>query len=235
MAEKYSDSEFEELLDKYDYKFKRGDIVKGVVCAYESDGAIVDIGSKSTAYVPPYEVSTDKDYINMCRGTNRKDTLKILGDVFGPDFDSEAFLNRTTELFYMYEESQGIPLMPYAAQILSYLKPKYRLALASSTNGRAVERQLTNAGVIDFFETRTTGEMVEHSKPDPEIYLMACRSLGLEPEVCVAVEDSPNGIRSAAAAGLKVIMVPDKVRPTPELEKLCWKICPTLKCLEEFL
>lgn len=60
MDEKYSDNDFESLLEKYDYKFKRGDIVKGVVCAYESDGAIVDIGSKSTAFVPSYEVSTDK-------------------------------------------------------------------------------------------------------------------------------------------------------------------------------
>ena len=60
MVEKYSDEDFESLLSKYDYKFKRGDIVHGVVCAYESDGAIVDIGSKSTAFVPSYEVSSDK-------------------------------------------------------------------------------------------------------------------------------------------------------------------------------
>ncbi len=60
MVEKYSDEDFEALLTKYDYKFKRGDIVKGVVCAYESDGAIVDIGSKSAAFVPSYEVSSDK-------------------------------------------------------------------------------------------------------------------------------------------------------------------------------
>ena len=60
MVEQYSDCDFEALLAKYDYKFKRGDIVKGVVCAYESDGAIVDIGSKSTAFVPSYEVSSDK-------------------------------------------------------------------------------------------------------------------------------------------------------------------------------
>ena len=60
MVEKYSDGDFEALLAKYDYTFKRGDIVKGVVCAYESDGAIVDIGSKSTAFVPSYEVSSDK-------------------------------------------------------------------------------------------------------------------------------------------------------------------------------
>ena len=60
MVEKYSDEDFESLLAKYDYKFKRGDILQGVVCAYESDGAIVDIGSKCTAFVPSYEVSSDK-------------------------------------------------------------------------------------------------------------------------------------------------------------------------------
>ena len=60
MAKKYSDEDFEALLSKYDYTFKKGDIIKGIVCAYESDGAIVDIGSKSTAFVPANEVSSDK-------------------------------------------------------------------------------------------------------------------------------------------------------------------------------
>lgn len=60
MVEKYTDKDFEMLLSKYDYTFKKGDIVKGVVCAYESDGAIVDIGSKSTAFVPSYEISSDR-------------------------------------------------------------------------------------------------------------------------------------------------------------------------------
>ena len=211
--------------------------IKAII--FDMDGVILDsetISDKTWAIAQDeMDVSTDKDYINMCRGSNRNDTLKILRDVFGQDFDADAFLNRATVLFHMYEDTQGIPLMPYAREILKYLKPKYRLALASSTNGGAVERQLANTGVIDFFETRTTGEMVEHSKPDPEIYLMACRSLGVDPQECVAVEDSPNGIRSAAAAGLKVIMVPDKVDPFPEIEMLCWKICPTLKSLEEFL
>ena len=211
--------------------------IKAII--FDMDGVILDsetISDKTWAIAQDeMDLTTDKDFINMCRGSNRNDTLKILRDVFGQDFDSEAFLNRTSVLFKMYEETQGIPLMPYAKQILEYLKPKYRLALASSTNGEAVERQLRNAEVIDFFETRTTGEMVEHSKPDPEIYLMACRSLGVEPEECAAVEDSPNGIKSAAAAGLKVIMVPDKIAPTPELEAKCWKICTTLKNLEEFL
>ena len=60
MVKECSNEDFESLLAKYDYNFKRGDIVKGIVCAYEADGAIVDIGSKCTAYVPSYEVSTDR-------------------------------------------------------------------------------------------------------------------------------------------------------------------------------
>ena len=211
--------------------------IKAII--FDMDGVILDsetISDKTWLIAQDeMDIKTDKDFINLCRGSNRNDTLTILRNIFGQDFDSEAFLKRTSELFKMYEDTQGIPLMPYAKQILEYLKPKYRLALASSTNGEAVERQLRNAEVIDFFETRTTGEMVEHSKPDPEIYLMACRSLGVEPGECAAVEDSPNGIKSAAAAGLKVIMVPDKIEPTEEIEALCWKICKTLKNLEEFL
>ena len=70
MGESYSDSEFETLLCKYDYNFRRGDIVKGVVCAYESDGAVVDIGSKCTAFVPDYEVSQE-------RNLHAKDVLEL--------------------------------------------------------------------------------------------------------------------------------------------------------------
>ena len=206
---------------------------------FDMDGVILDSESISdrTWAITQKEmgVTTDKDYINMCRGTNHNDTLQILRDVFGADFDAEKYMQRCVDLFHQIEDTEGIPLMPYAKEILEYLAPRYILALASSTNGRAVKRQLTNTGVIDYFKTRTTGDQVVHSKPDPEIYLIACRSLGLEPAECVAVEDSPNGIRSAYAAGMPVIMVPDKIAPTPEIEALCWKICPTLKSLEEFL
>ena len=154
---------------------------------------------------------------------------------YGQDFDSEAFLERTSELFHEIEEKDGIPLLPYAKEILEYLKPRYRLALASSTRGPTVERQLKAAGVIDFFETRTTGEMVEHSKPNPEIYLMACKSIGMNPEDCAAIEDSLNGIRSAHAAGLHPIMVIDKVKPTEEIKKMCCNIFDSLDGLKSVL
>lgn len=211
--------------------------IKAVI--FDMDGVILD--SESISDITWHKaleeagLKDDKDAVNKCRGTNLADTYAILKELYGKDFPVEKFMNRSSELFTQIEFTSGIPLLPYAKEILEYLKPKYRIALASSTKGATVKRQLTNAGVIQYFETITTGDMVKHSKPDPEIYLLACKSLGLKPEECAAIEDSPNGIKSASAAGLKTIMVPDKIQPTEELMPLIWKGCYGLKEVENVL
>ena len=64
---------------------------------------------------------------------------------------------------------------------------------------------------------------------------MACKSLELEPCECIAVEDSPNGAKSAIAAGLKTILIPDRTSPDEMLMQKCWKVCKSLKDLKEFL
>lgn len=213
------------------------DTIKAVI--FDMDGVILD--SESISDITWHKaleeagLKDDKDAVNKCRGTNLADTYAILKNLYGPEFPVEKFMNRSSELFHEIEFSTGIPLLPYAKEILEYLKPKYKIALASSTKGETVKRQLTNTGVIQYFETLTTGDMVTHSKPDPEIYLLACKSLGLKPEECAAVEDSPNGIKSASAAGLKTIMVPDKIQPTEELLPLIWKVCNGLKEVENVL
>ncbi len=171
----------------------------------------------------------------MCLGTNLHDTREILFKIYGRNFDADGFVARTSELFHEEEYRNGIPLKPGAAEILSYLSPNFRLALASSTKGETVRRQLGNAGVLDFFETLTTGESVLHSKPDPEIYSMACASLNLSPKLCVAVEDSPNGVRSATAAGIRTVMIPDRIAPSDEMRRLSWRICSSLNGLRKFL
>ncbi len=211
--------------------------IKAII--FDMDGVILDSESISDITwrkaAEEKGLSVNDEILNACRGSNKNDTIQTLKKYYGSDFDSEAFLERTSVLFHEIEEKDGIPLLPYAKEILEYLKPRYRLALASSTRGPTVERQLRAAGVIDFFETRTTGEMVEHSKPNPEIYLMACKSIGMNPEDCAAVEDSLNGIRSAYAAGLKPVMVIDKVQPTEEIRKMCCNIFDSLDGLKTVL
>ena len=125
--------------------------------------------------------------------------------------------------------------MPYAKECLEYLQPKYRIALASSTRNELVIRQLKNANVLEFFEVIVTGDMVLHSKPDPEIYLKACEELNIPPENCIAIEDSPNGLKSAFFAGLNTIMVPDKIQPNEELNQFIWKKCDSLKNVMDML
>ncbi len=211
--------------------------IKAII--FDMDGVILDSESISDITwrkaAEERGLSVNDEILNACRGSNKNDTIQTLKKYYGQDFDSEAFLERTSELFHEIEEKDGIPLLPYAKETLEYLKPRYRLALASSTRGLTVERQLRAAGVIDFFETRTTGEMVEHSKPNPEIYLMACKSIGMNPEDCAAVEDSLNGIRSAYVAGLKPVMVIDKVQPTEEIRKMCCNIFDSLDGLKTVL
>ncbi|MBO4728279.1 MAG: HAD family phosphatase [Spirochaetaceae bacterium] len=212
-------------------------MIKAVI--FDMDGVILDSESVCDktweAALAEEGFVDDKDAINKCRGTNYADTCKILHELYGSDFPAEKFMARGSELFHQVENEQGIPLLPYAKEVLEYLSAKYIVALASSTREASVRRLLKDKDVLGYFKTLTTGDMVSHSKPDPEIYRLACASIGLPPEVCVAVEDSPNGIKSAYTAGLKVVMVPDRIAPTKEIEKLCWQICPNLYELEKIL
>ena len=110
-------------------------------------------------------------------------------------------------------------------KILPYLQQAgYEIGLASSSKYESVINHLKRAEIIDYFSVIVTGDMIEHSKPKPDIYLLACRKLGVEPGEAYAVEDSPNGIRSAHAAGMKPIMVPDMVQPDAEMERLSFLI-----------
>ena len=77
--------------------------------------------------------------------------------------------------------------------------------------------------------------MVEHAKPRPEIYLMACRELGVKPEEAYAIEDSPNGIRSAYAAGMRPLMVPDMIAPDEEMKRLSFRIFENLNQVLAYL
>ena len=166
-----------------------------------------------------------------CIGCNTKTIIEKLSDAY-PALSSEKiheFHERTRELFHVVEDEKGIALMEGVPQILESLKNAgFRLAVASSTRWEAVSRQLTRAGLISYFEVIITGDTVAHSKPAPDIYLKTCSALGLPVQACVAIEDSPNGVRSATSAGLRCIVVPDQIVPDEEIKNLAWKICDSL-------
>ena len=82
---------------------------------------------------------------------------------------------------------------------------QYRLAVASSSNQEVIDVVLEVAGLTQYFPTTVGGDAVQHHKPDPEVYFTTARKLGLLPDQCCAIEDSPAGIQAAKTAGLTVI------------------------------
>lgn len=175
-----------------------------------------------------------EDAISQCRGLNRNDTRAVFEKNF-PDFDYPAFHKRNHEI--MAEMlADGMPVKSGAVELLQWLRQEeWRVALATSTGRESTMHHLESAKMTDMFDAIITGEQMEHGKPDPEIYEMACDAIGAEPGLSFAVEDSPNGIRSAAAANLRVIMVPDLIKPDLELRELTVTVQADLFGVQKFL
>lgn len=171
-----------------------------------------------------------------CIGLNANDTRHLVLKHYGEDFPYEEFKKEVSAWVWDKIKRQGLPVKKGVNKILAFLKQSGALiGLASSSKYNSVVSHLKEADIIDYFQVIVTGDMIEHSKPKPDIYLLACRKLGVDPEEVYAIEDSPNGIRAAAAAGVKPIMVPDMIKPDEEMKKLSFRICEDLPEVVRFL
>ncbi len=108
------------------------------------------------------------------------------------------------------------PLIPGAVDAVRRIGARWPLAIASSSNPELIDVVLQTAGIESLFETAVSSEEVAHGKPAPDVYLEAAHRLGVEPVRCAAVEDSHAGIRSAKAAGMRVVAVPNPHFPPDE-------------------
>ena len=165
--------------------------------------------------------------IEDCRGLNRADTRAFFEAHF-PHVNYPVFHKRNHEIMAELL-ADGMPIKIGAIELLQWLQDeKWRVALATSTGRESTMHHLESAQMTQYFDQIITGEQVQHGKPDPEIYAKACAAIGACPATTYAVEDSPNGIRSAAAAGLRVIMVPDLVPVSAEQMPFLTSVQPDL-------
>jgi HAD superfamily hydrolase (TIGR01509 family) len=111
---------------------------------------------------------------------------------------------------------EHLPLIDGAADAVRRLAARYPLGLASSSNREIIDTVLDVAGLAGCFKATVSSEEVAHGKPAPDVYLEAARRLGVDPTQCAAVEDSHGGIRSAKAAGMYVIAIPNPTYPPDE-------------------
>ena len=109
-----------------------------------------------------------------------------------------------------------VPLLPGAVAAVRRLAARWPLGLASSANRPVIDAVLDAAGVAECFAATVAGEEVARGKPAPDVYLAATGKLGVEPGDAVAIEDSSNGLRAAAAAGMVVVAIPNREFPPSE-------------------
>ena len=169
-------------------------------------------------------------------GVNVNASNQIWKEEFGDRYSEDELRKYTREFMNDFYSKNKVPVKKGLYVLLDYLKANgYKLAVASSTSRRGVERNLKSAGVFEYFDAVICGDMVEKSKPEPEIYLKACDTLGVAPSEALALEDSRNGLLSAHRAGMKVIMVPDLWEADEEVKAFLWKMCSDLEEVKGFL
>jgi HAD superfamily hydrolase (TIGR01509 family) len=212
---------------------------EGFAVLFDMDGVIFD--SEQAVLAVWRELAEELGLVEIeavfrsCIGTNKARTRELLGDAF-PELDFAACDRETRRRFQEKWGAGRLPVKPGARELLAALKARgVPLALASSTDGAVVRRELDEAGLLGFFDAVTGGDEVKRSKPDPEIFLRAAEALDAPPARCFVVEDSFNGVRAAHRAGMRPLMVPDMVPPDGEMEALAEAILPDLFAAERYI
>lgn len=175
-------------------------------------------------------VSDDK-FRDRIRGGDPMNARKVLSEEFGDDFPFEEVEKYRREQFIKIVYDRGIDLKKGAIELLEYAKNNnIKCALATSTFKSKLNHYFPNVkeNVFDYFEVIIDGSMVAHSKPNPEIFLLAANQLNVLPENCLVLEDSINGIKAAKNGNIPSIMICDLMQPTDEIKNYYLKVCNDL-------
>jgi HAD superfamily hydrolase (TIGR01509 family) len=148
-------------------------------------------------------------------GMSSTEWSRYMHDVVGLA-EPPAEINREVVRRMLARYAERLPLIDGAVEAVRRLAARWPLGLASSSNREVIDGALEAAGIASLFAATVSSEEVERGKPAPDVYFEAARRLGVGADRCVAIEDSANGIRSAHAAAMRVIAVPNRRYPPPE-------------------
>lgn len=192
---------------------------------FDLDGTLIDTEKIYRVLWPQaiksvgFELS-DERYLSL-RSMGRPYAPAKFKEWFGDEFDYDGARKVRKVLFDEYLEKNGLERKPGAIKLLEFLREKGIItAIATATDIPRATEYMKMTGLDGYFDKVISATMVETGKPSPKVYEYACSELNLPPSQCVAVEDAPNGIKSAYGAGLNVIMVPDLTGPDEELKHM---------------
>ena len=202
---------------------------------FDSERLYIDCNKEIAPKYGCNDMEKIEEICHKCIGVTMEQTLVIIRENLGEDFPLDEFWAETSGLFKEKTMGGNIPVKIGVRELLDYLKDSgIKTAIASSTKTDTVKRELSEAGLLFYFDEVVGGDMIEHSKPAPDSFLKAMEVLGSSPDECCIIEDSFNGIRAAKAAGGFSIMVPDILQPDEEIRGLAGKVLPSLLDVMEY-
>jgi HAD superfamily hydrolase (TIGR01509 family) len=192
-------------------------VIEAVV--FDLDGVLIQSeevwDSVRRRYVVDRGGRYDAEVQRAMMGMSAPEWSRYLHDEAGVS-ESPETINREVVEAMLEAFRRELPLLPGAVEAVRRTAAIFPLGLASSSNREIFEEVLQLTGLTDCFRATVSAEEVEHGKPAPDVYLEAARRLHVAPERCTAVEDSNAGIRSAKAAAMRVIAIPNASYPPDE-------------------
>lgn len=196
---------------------------------FDLDGVIIDTEriwiDSIRKYVRQNNINLDEEFLNRIVGFRVDDTINEIQKQLGDSYDAKKIDSEATIIMDNTIKSEGLVHKKGLDELLAFLKNSHiKIGLATSSYKPRMEFKLKAANISkDVFDFIITGDIVKKSKPDPQIYTLACEHLHVAPENALAIEDSPIGIQSAYAAGLKPIFIPDLAKMNDQIEGLVYR------------
>lgn len=212
-------------------------MIKGAI--FDMDGLMLDTEKLLVRFwrqaAKEFGYDMTLEHVLGIRSLSRKYAVPKMQGIFGEEFPFLDIRKRRIELMNNYIDEHGFEIKKGLFELLDYLKSNsLKIAVATATDKERAELYLGKINALGYFDEIVCGNMIENGKPEPDIYLAAAKALGLNPSECAALEDSPNGIKSAYSAGCKVIMIPDLSQPDDEVEPMLTAVYESLDKAAEF-
>lgn len=224
-----------EICNKDLYK---GTAVKGVL--FDMDGVILDTeklytrfwceAAQTLGFPMTYEMA-----LGM-RSLSHEVGERQLKAYLGEEVDYQQVRSKRIEFMTDFINHNGVELKSGIHELLAFLKENdIKTSVATSSPLDRTKEYLSQVGLVNAFDELVSGHMVEHGKPAPDIYLYAASKLGLKPEECLVLEDSPTGLLAAYRAGCIPVMIPDQDQPDEEVRSRVYAVVDNLQTVTRFL